>query len=208
MRARLIANEPFAVILPDDVIAAEKPCLQQMVEAHAETGGNMVAAMEVPQDRTNAYGMLDVSDDMGALVSVKGLVEKPDPAEAPSTLAVIGRYILTPDTMRRLNRLKQGAGGEIQLTDAIAEQAAPPGGGPWPPVPGPALRLRLQGRVPPGDGRLRLGARRPARRVLGVPAGDGGDGQGRAVAGRGASMACLPQRSCRGLRLDVAFALA
>jgi UTP--glucose-1-phosphate uridylyltransferase len=119
---RLIANEPVAVLLPDDVIAAETPCLQQMVEAHAETGGNMVAAMDVPRETTGAYGVLDVDEDMGALVSAKGLVEKPDPADAPSTLAVIGRYILTPATLDRLNKLKQGAGGEMQLTDAIADQ--------------------------------------------------------------------------------------
>jgi UTP--glucose-1-phosphate uridylyltransferase len=74
---RLLSNEPFAVILPDDVIAAETPCLQQMVEAHAEIGGNMVAAMEVPDDKTNAYGILDVKEDMGSVVSVKGMVEKP-----------------------------------------------------------------------------------------------------------------------------------
>jgi len=117
---RLIANEPFAVILPDDVIAAEKPCLQQMVEAHAETGGCMVAAMEVPPERSSAYGVLDVKDDMGAMVSVKGMVEKPEIGTAPSNLAVIGRYILTPKVLQQLNRLKTGAGGEIQLTDAIA----------------------------------------------------------------------------------------
>ncbi|MCB2134958.1 MAG: UTP--glucose-1-phosphate uridylyltransferase GalU [Rhodobacteraceae bacterium] len=119
---RLIGNEPFAVILPDDVIAAEKPCLQQMVEAHAEIGGNMVAAMEVATDKTSAYGILDVKDDMGALVSVKGMVEKPAAKEAPSNLAVIGRYILTPKVFQHLNRLKSGAGGEVQLTDAIAEE--------------------------------------------------------------------------------------
>ncbi|MFZ1725775.1 MAG: UTP--glucose-1-phosphate uridylyltransferase GalU [Albidovulum sp.] len=119
---RLIGQEPFAVILPDDVIAAEKPCLQQMVEAHAETGGNIVAAMEVAPDKASAYGILDVREDMGALVSVKGMVEKPSAKEAPSNLAVIGRYILTPKVFQHLNRLKSGAGGEVQLTDAIAEE--------------------------------------------------------------------------------------
>lgn len=119
---RLIGNEPFAVILPDDVIAAEKPCLQQMVEAYAETGGNMVAAMEVPQDKASSYGILDVEDDMGTLVSVKGMVEKPKPGTEPSNLAVIGRYILSPDVLRRLNQIKSGAGGEVQLTDAIAQE--------------------------------------------------------------------------------------
>lgn len=119
---RLIADEPFAVILPDDVIAAEKPCLQQMVEAHAETGGCMVAAMEVPPEAAPAYGVLDVKEDMGSIVSIKGMVEKPALGTAPSNLAVIGRYILTPKVLHNLNRMKSGAGGEIQLTDAIAEE--------------------------------------------------------------------------------------
>ncbi|MBS0125882.1 UTP--glucose-1-phosphate uridylyltransferase GalU [Thetidibacter halocola] len=119
---RLIHNEPFAVMLPDDVIAAEKPCLQQMVEAYEETGGNMVAAMEVPAERASAYGILDVREDMGSIVSVKDMVEKPKAGEAPSNLAVIGRYILTPAVLRNLNKMKAGAGGEIQLTDAIAQE--------------------------------------------------------------------------------------
>ncbi|UWQ49580.1 UTP--glucose-1-phosphate uridylyltransferase GalU [Leisingera caerulea] len=121
---RLIANEPFAVILPDDVIAAEKPCLQQMVEAYEETGGNMVAAMEVPPEKTSSYGVLDVKEDMGQVVAANGMVEKPKMEEAPSNLAVIGRYILAPSVLKNLNKMKQGAGGEIQLTDAIAEDIA------------------------------------------------------------------------------------
>lgn len=119
---RLITNEPFAVILPDDVIAAEKPCLQQMVEAHEETGGCVVAAMEVPHEKASSYGILDVKEDMGAMVSVQGMVEKPAAGTEPSNLAVIGRYILTPHVLRNLNKIKQGAGGEIQLTDAIAKE--------------------------------------------------------------------------------------
>jgi UTP--glucose-1-phosphate uridylyltransferase len=119
---RLIGDEPFAVLLPDDVIAAEQPCLQQMVEAHAETGGCMVAAMEVAPARTSSYGILDIGEDRGSIVRVKGMVEKPASGEAPSNLAVIGRYILTPKVLTNLNRVKQGAGGEIQLTDAIAEE--------------------------------------------------------------------------------------
>ena len=124
---RLVGDEPFAVLLPDDVIAAEKPCLQQMVEAYAQTGGNIVAAMEVPVERTSSYGVLDVQEDMGSVVSVKGMVEKPKAGEAPSNLAVIGRYILSPKVMSNLDKLKPGAGGEIQLTDAIAQEAAVPG---------------------------------------------------------------------------------
>ena len=119
---RLIGNEPFAVMLPDDVIAAERPCLQQMVEAHEETGGCMVAAMEVPQDKVSSYGVLDIKDDRDSVVSVRGMVEKPKAEEAPSNLAVIGRYILTPKVLQSLNKMKSGAGGEIQLTDAIARE--------------------------------------------------------------------------------------
>ncbi|GGM06882.1 UTP--glucose-1-phosphate uridylyltransferase [Pseudooceanicola nanhaiensis] len=118
---RLIGDEPFAVILPDDVIAAEKPCLQQMVEAFEDSPGNMVAAMEVPLSKAKSYGMLDVSEDHGNLVSVKGMVEKPE-KDPPSNLAVIGRYLLTPQVLKNLNRKSTGAGGEIQLTDAIAQE--------------------------------------------------------------------------------------
>ncbi len=119
---KLIGDEPFAVILPDDVIAAETPCLQQMVEAHAETGGCMVAAMEVPNEKTSSYGMLDIEQDLGDRVKVRGMVEKPKLGTAPSNLAVIGRYILTPEVMRSLDSGEKGAGGEIQLTDAIAKE--------------------------------------------------------------------------------------
>lgn len=119
---RLVGNEPFAVILPDDVIAAEKPCLQQMVEAYAETGGNVVAAMEVPPEQASSYGVLDIKEDIGQFVKVKGMVEKPPAGEAPSNLAVIGRYILNPSVLRSLNQMKSGAGGEVQLTDAIANE--------------------------------------------------------------------------------------
>lgn len=119
---RLIANEPFAVILPDDVIAADKPCLQQMVEAYEETGGNIVAAMEVPKVQTSSYGVLDVEQSMGSLVKVKGMVEKPAAEDAPSNLAVIGRYILAPSVLKSLHQIKSGSGGEIQLTDAIAQE--------------------------------------------------------------------------------------
>ena len=121
---RLIADEPFAVMLPDDVIAAETPCLQQMVEAYEAAGsaGSMVAAMQVPRAKAGAYGMLDVAGGEGRMLQVQGMVEKPDPDEAPSDLAVIGRYILTPDVLRNLNRMKSGSGGEVQLTDAIAQE--------------------------------------------------------------------------------------
>ncbi|MEO0999301.1 MAG: UTP--glucose-1-phosphate uridylyltransferase GalU [Pseudomonadota bacterium] len=126
---RLIGNEPFAVILPDDVIAGETPCLQQMVEAYEQTGGSMVAAMEVPEEKVSSYGVLDIAEDMGSLVSVAGMVEKPKLAEAPSNLAVIGRYILTPSVLSTLNRKERGAGDEIQLTDAIAAEIGGDSGG-------------------------------------------------------------------------------
>lgn len=119
---RLIHDEPFAVILPDDVIAADKPCLQQMVEAYQDTGGSMVATMEVPAEKAHAYGVLDVANDMGAVVEAKGMVEKPAPGTEPSNLAVIGRYILHPNVLKSLDHQETGAGGEIQLTDAIDKE--------------------------------------------------------------------------------------
>lgn len=119
---RLVGNEPFAVILPDDVIAAETSCLKQMVDAYQDVGGCMVAAMEVPPEKAEAYGVLDIAEDHGALVRAKGMVEKPKAGEAPSNLAVIGRYILPPEVMHTLDQKKIGAGGEIQLTDAIAAE--------------------------------------------------------------------------------------
>lgn len=120
---RLVGDEPFAVILTDDVIMGEPSCLQQMIEAYQETGGSMVATMEVPVEKTKAYGVLDVAEDMGAIVRAKGMIEKPK-ENPPSNLAVIGRYILAPTVLGSLNKLKQGSGGEIQLTDAIADEIA------------------------------------------------------------------------------------
>ena len=119
---RLIGDEPFAVILPDDVIAAETPCLAQMVEAYDGVGGCMVAAMEVPPEKASAYGVLDIAEDHGSIVRARGMVEKPAKGAAPSNLAVIGRYILPPSVMESLDQKKLGAGGEIQLTDAIAAE--------------------------------------------------------------------------------------
>lgn len=119
---RLIGDEPFAVLLPDDVIAGKTSCLKQMVDAYDETGGCMIAAMEVEPDKISAYGVLDVEDGDGKAVKVKGMVEKPNAEDAPSNLAVIGRYILTPGVLNALDTAKPGAGGEIQLTDAIAAE--------------------------------------------------------------------------------------
>ena len=123
-RRLLSDDEAFAVVLTDDVIQGEPPCLQQMIEAYGETGGSMVATMEVAPDKVSSYGVLDIAEDMGAIVRAKGMVEKPKAGTEPSNLAVIGRYILAPTVMKNLNKLKQGAGGEIQLTDAIADEIA------------------------------------------------------------------------------------
>jgi UTP--glucose-1-phosphate uridylyltransferase len=117
---KLVGDEPFAVLLPDDVVLAGTPCLQQMVEAYNEVGGNIVAVVDVPREHTNRYGILDVASDDGRLAQVKGLVEKPKPEVAPSTLSIIGRYILQPELFAHLDRQERGAGNEIQLTDSMA----------------------------------------------------------------------------------------
>jgi len=118
----LIGDEPFAVLLPDDVIAAETPCLQQMVDAYAQTGGNMIAAMEVAPEMASSYGIMDVPPSIGRVLPTQGMVEKPAPGTQPSNLAAIGRYILSPQIMRHLGEIAPGAGGEVQLTDAIARE--------------------------------------------------------------------------------------
>jgi UTP--glucose-1-phosphate uridylyltransferase len=116
----LVGDEPFAVLLADDLILADKPCLGQMIEAHAKVGGSMVAVMDVPHEHTSRYGIVASKHADGRVVTVDGLVEKPKPAEAPSTLAVIGRYILDPKVFTHLSQQQRGAGNEIQLTDALA----------------------------------------------------------------------------------------
>ena len=115
-----VGNEPVAVLLADDLVMSEKSCLAQLVDVHAETGGNVVGVMEVPAEHTDRYGVLDIESDDGRLASAKGLVEKPSPGAAPSQLAIIGRYVLMPDVFEHLSRFEKGAGGEIQLTDAMA----------------------------------------------------------------------------------------
>jgi UTP--glucose-1-phosphate uridylyltransferase len=118
----MIGDEPFAVLLADDLILGDEPCLKQMVEAYQDVGGIMTAVMDVPRDQVNRYGILEVGRDDGRLVGVSGLVEKPALAQAPSCIAVIGRYILDPGVFGHLERQQRGAGGEIQITDAIASQ--------------------------------------------------------------------------------------
>lgn len=114
-----IGDEPFAVLLPDDIFLADVPCLKQMVDAYSGRGG-MVAAETITGPDISNYGVLDVAKDQGSVVSVRGLVEKPSPADAPSDLAVVGRYIMTPKVFEYLDRKETGAGGEIQLTDALS----------------------------------------------------------------------------------------
>ncbi len=117
----IVGNRPFAVILPDDLVQGSPGCLKQMVDAHAAVGGNMVAAERVAPERTGSYGIITPGAEHGNLTEVVGLVEKPKPADAPSNLAVIGRYILQPEVMDILSEGKRGAGNEIQLTDAMAQ---------------------------------------------------------------------------------------
>lgn len=117
----LVGDEPFAVMLVDDLIHAETPCLAQMVAAQQETQGNLLAVMEVAQEHTSRYGVIDPGATDGRLTEVRGMVEKPQPDVAPSRLAVIGRYVLMPEVFAVLDAQKPGAGGEIQLTDAMAK---------------------------------------------------------------------------------------
>lgn len=115
-----IGDDPFAILLPDDLVLSETPCLKQLADAYNQTGGNVVAVTEVPHDQTNRYGILDIGEIVGNLVQVLGLVEKPDPKDAPSDLSIIGRYVLLPEVVAHLARMDRGAGNEVQLTDAMA----------------------------------------------------------------------------------------
>ena len=115
----IVGDEPFAVLLPDDLMVPG--ALKQMVAAYVELGGNVVLTEEVPRERTASYGVITPGKRRGSAVEVTGLVEKPQPADAPSTQAVIGRYILQPEIMGLLDAQERGAGDEIQLTDAMAK---------------------------------------------------------------------------------------
>lgn len=118
---KIIGDEPFAVILPDVLAKCPegKGCLKQMVDVYNETGGNLIAVEDVPREEVYKYGVVDPGEDNGKAITVKGLVEKPDPDDAPSTMSVIGRYILQPKVFDFLSAFEKGAGGEIQLTDAL-----------------------------------------------------------------------------------------
>jgi UTP--glucose-1-phosphate uridylyltransferase len=120
----IVGDEPFAIFLPDELMVAREGgsgCMKQMVEAYAQVGGNLISVLEVPQEQVSSYGVIDPGVQKGALTEVRGLVEKPPVAKAPSNKIVSGRYILQPEVMRVLERQEKGAGGEIQLTDAMAK---------------------------------------------------------------------------------------
>ncbi|HEX5257811.1 MAG TPA: UTP--glucose-1-phosphate uridylyltransferase [Sphingomicrobium sp.] len=116
----VVGDEPFAVLLPDELMLGTPGCLAQMVEAYDRVGGNIVAALEVPESETHKYGVIDPGTTDGRLTEIRGMVEKPSPGTAPSNLMLPGRYILQPEVMRALDAKETGAGGEIQLTDAMA----------------------------------------------------------------------------------------
>src|SRR5689334_7078828 len=117
----IVGDEPFAVLLPDELMFGQPGCLKQMVEAYGEVGGNLVAALEVPDSETHKYGVVDPGASDGRLTEIRGMVEKPPQGTAPSNLMLPGRYILQPEVMRALDAKEKGAGGEIQLTDAMAK---------------------------------------------------------------------------------------
>jgi UTP--glucose-1-phosphate uridylyltransferase len=117
----IVGNEPFAVLLPDELMFGTPNCLAQMVEAYGRVGGNIVAALEVPPEETHKYGVIDPGTADGRLTEIRGLVEKPASGTAPSNLMLPGRYILQPEVMQALDAQERGAGGEIQLTDAMAK---------------------------------------------------------------------------------------
>jgi UTP--glucose-1-phosphate uridylyltransferase len=116
-----IGNEPFAVLLPDELTLGSPNCTARLVEAHGRTGGSVVAVMDVPREHTNRYGIAAVEKEKNGLSEIVGMVEKPKPQDAPSTLALIGRYVLMPEVFEYLDKKETGAGGEIQLTDAMAK---------------------------------------------------------------------------------------
>jgi len=115
-----VGDDPFAILLPDDLVLAETSWVKQLADAYETTGGNVVAVEEVPREQTQRYGILKVGKDDGRLAEVQALVEKPKPEDAPSNLSIIGRYVLMPEVIAEIARFEKGAGGEIQLTDAMA----------------------------------------------------------------------------------------
>jgi UTP--glucose-1-phosphate uridylyltransferase len=120
----LVGRQPFAVLLPDMLMQGEPACLKQMVDAYAETGGNVIALSECAPDRTSQYGIVALGDTVGPASRITGMVEKPAPAEAPSNLYINGRYLFQPEIFDHLSLHEKGAGGEIQLTDAMQRLSA------------------------------------------------------------------------------------
>ena len=116
----IVGGEPFAILLPDELMVGQPGCLKQMVDAYAQVGGNLISVLEVPREEVSSYGVIDPGAQSGLLTEVRGLVEKPPVDQAPSNKIVSGRYILQPEVMRILETQGEGAGGEIQLTDAMA----------------------------------------------------------------------------------------
>jgi UTP--glucose-1-phosphate uridylyltransferase len=116
----IVGDEPFAIMLPDELMIGEPGCMAQMVEAYEEVGGNLISVLEVPREEVSSYGVIDPGEERGALTEVRGLVEKPPIEKAPSNKIISGRYILQAEVMRTLENQEKGAGGEIQLTDAMA----------------------------------------------------------------------------------------
>ncbi|HEX7390901.1 MAG TPA: UTP--glucose-1-phosphate uridylyltransferase, partial [Acidiphilium sp.] len=116
-----IGDDPFAILLPDDLVLSDTPCLKQLADVYRETGGNVVAVEEVPMEHVHRYGVLRTGETEGNRVEVLGLVEKPKREVAPSNLSIIGRYVLRPDVIQHLARMERGAGNEVQLTDAMAK---------------------------------------------------------------------------------------
>ena len=117
---RAVGDEPFAVLLPDEIFLCRTPLLSQMIRHYAQLEGNLIAVREVPPEQTRQYGIIDVGIDDGRVATVMGMVEKPNPAVAPSTLSIVGRYILQPEVFDILERQERGTGIEIQLTDAMS----------------------------------------------------------------------------------------
>jgi UTP--glucose-1-phosphate uridylyltransferase len=116
----IVGDEPFAILLPDELMVGAPGCMAQMVEAYNQVGGNLISVLEVEREEVSSYGVIDPGTSNGALTEVRGLVEKPAVADAPSNKIISGRYILQPEVMRTLENQEAGAGGEIQLTDAMA----------------------------------------------------------------------------------------
>lgn len=117
----IVGDEPFAILLPDELMVGEPGCMKQMVDAYNEVGGNLISVLEVPHEEVSSYGVITPGAELDGLTEVRGLVEKPKVEEAPSNKIVSGRYILQPEVMRVLETQGKGAGGEIQLTDAMAQ---------------------------------------------------------------------------------------